>query len=97
MIRNAQSGAPDYILQWINNYIFKDVEGLMKNFLTVTQHISCKLKDSETKNALLELVPANNGKYYYLDDEGNYFEPGGQRHSIHPEGGHGFGTGRGSE
>jgi len=73
LIRNAQSDAPDYMLQWINNYIFKDVEGLMNNFLTVTQHIAGKNKDGQTKNALLKLVPTRDGKYYFQDTEGNYW------------------------
>jgi Ser/Thr protein kinase RdoA (MazF antagonist) len=73
LIRNAQSNAPDYMLQWINNYVFKDVEGLMNNFLIVTQHITRKHKDEHTKNALLELVAAKDGKYYYQDEAGNYW------------------------
>lgn len=73
LIRNAQSNAPDYMLQWINNYIFKDVEGLMKNFLTVTEHIARKHKDGQTENAFLELIPTHEGKYYYQDGEGNYW------------------------
>lgn len=73
LIRNSEKDAPDYMLQWINNYIFKDVEGLMKNFLTVTLHIASKHKNDLTNDALLELVPAKDGKYYFMDAEGGYW------------------------
>jgi thiamine kinase-like enzyme len=73
LIRNAGKGAPDYLLQRINHYVFKDIEGLMNNFLTVTQHIARKRKAGNEQNIFLELVPTLEGKWYYQDAEDNYW------------------------
>jgi hypothetical protein len=65
---------PGYFLQWINNNIFKNVEGLMDNICAVTGHLASKLidnKDLEFK--VLEVIPCTDGKNFYLDPEGQYW------------------------
>jgi hypothetical protein len=65
---------PGYFLQWINNYIFKDVHGLMNNISTVTCHLAGKLVENQKLIfKVLEIIPCINGEKYYLDDEGNYW------------------------
>lgn len=59
-----------YILQQINNTIFKDVDALMENIIAVTGHIA---KNDSDPRHVLTLVPTVNGKAYYKDAEGRYF------------------------
>jgi hypothetical protein len=73
LIRTDQS-LTGYFLQWINSYIFKDVEGLMKNIEIVTNHLSKKNESSESNESrVLELILTYSGSTYYLDDEGEYW------------------------
>jgi len=67
---------PDYVLQRINHYIFKNVDALMDNISRVTDHIRSKLSLAGVKdveNRVLRLAPAKDGKLYYNDVEGNYW------------------------
>lgn len=67
---------PGYIIQRINSYIFKNVENLMNNIRIVTEHIASVYKSSAGQDAhkkVLSFYPVENGKYYYLDSEGNYW------------------------
>lgn len=59
-----------YILQQINNSIFKDVDALMNNIIAVTEHIA--RKDPDPRHTLT-LVPTLDGKSYYCDEQGRYF------------------------
>jgi hypothetical protein len=43
---NAKEGHPDYLLQRVNHYVFKNVDLLMKNMVIVTGHISSQLKSA---------------------------------------------------
>ena len=63
-----------YFLQWVNNYIFKNVDGLMNNIATVTHHLAEKLASHpELSFKVLEIVPTVlNGRYYY-ETEGEYW------------------------
>jgi serine/threonine protein kinase len=72
----GSADTPDYVLQRINHYIFKDVDALQENIRRVTDHIRYKLREAgvrEVENRTLRLVPAQNGKLYYRDAEGNYW------------------------
>lgn len=60
----------DYILQKINNTIFKDVPALMANIAAVSKHLSDKGFD-ERHN--LTLVPTKDGKNYVLHRDGSYW------------------------
>jgi len=64
-----------YFLQWVNSYIFKDIAGLMKNIEIVTRHIASKLNSSGSHDnfQVLELIPALDGKYYYRDQDNEYW------------------------
>ena len=54
---------PRYVLQRINNAIFKDVDMLMDNINKVTDHIRTKGKNT------LKFLKTNAGKSYYFDGE----------------------------
>ncbi len=66
---------PGYFLQWVNSYIFKDVEGLMSNIEIVTRHLAAKLSASGRNDGyrVLELIPTLEGKSFYRDSKGEYW------------------------
>ncbi len=68
--------APDYVLQRINHAVFKDVEGMQRNIIAVTDHIRRKLQEQgadDIERKVLEFAPAkDSGKTYYFDGE-NYW------------------------
>lgn len=76
LIRNSEESAPDYLLQRINNYVFKDVPGLMHNAAVVTEHLRKKLEQipgADAEREVLTIIPAKDGGYYYQDKAGNYW------------------------
>jgi serine/threonine protein kinase len=74
VIKSDYTDHPGYFLQWINNYIFKDVNGLMNNIAEVVQHLSEKLaQHPELAFKVLEIIPANDGRKYYQDEDGQYW------------------------
>ncbi len=67
---------PDYVLQRINNAIFRDVELLQHNIEVVTAHIRHKLEASGTGDIdrkVLNFVKSHDGKTYYCDERGRYW------------------------
>ena len=69
-------GAPDYVLQRINNAIFQDVDLLQHNIEVVTAHIRRKLEAAGTPDIdrrVLQFVKARSGKTYYRDEAGRYW------------------------
>ncbi|MCF7567877.1 aminoglycoside phosphotransferase family protein [Sabulilitoribacter arenilitoris] len=70
------SKEPFFILQRINHIVFKDVPGLISNKVGVSKHILKKLAhlpEAKLKKSVLTFVQANNGEYYYKDENGNYW------------------------
>ncbi len=67
---------PDYVLQKINNAIFRDVDMLQENISAVTGHIRKKLEDCGEKDIdrkVLHFIDTNEGKRYYIDEDGRYW------------------------
>ena len=58
-----------YILQKINHNVFRDVEGLMRNIVGVTEYIA---KRTEESNERLEVIPTADGKPYLVYKGGYY-------------------------
>lgn len=74
LIKTSSTDHPGYFLQWINNYIFKDVEGLMNNISAVTSHLAVKLAENDNLAFnVLEIIPCSDGNKYYIDSESNYW------------------------
>ncbi len=73
----SQSGKPvRYIHQKINDYVFKNPERLMDNVSRVIGHQYDKLKEtgtSDLKRSCLRIVPAIDGKYFWIDEDGKYW------------------------
>ncbi|TFH27622.1 MAG: aminoglycoside phosphotransferase family protein [Bacteroidia bacterium] len=73
---NSTKGQPDYLLQRVNHFVFKDVELLMQNMVLVTDHVKAKIKKDfpkEMERRSLTIIPATDGKSYFKDPEGNYW------------------------
>jgi hypothetical protein len=75
-LKNTDSNLPDYLLQRINHYVFKNVPGLMQNVQQVITHLKKKLENipgADADREVLTLVPAGEEQYYYKDEQGNYW------------------------
>jgi Phosphotransferase enzyme family len=75
-VQNAQAGQPDYLLQRINNHVFKDVPALMENIRKVTDHLREKVAAQpagQPDKEVLTLVPTIAGQDYLQDAAGNYW------------------------
>ena len=70
-IVRTQGGAPDYILQKKNHYVFPNVPAMMKNIAAVTAHIKSKVADPMRET--LTVIPTHDGELYYKDAEGCYW------------------------
>ena len=74
-VTNYDSQCPNYLLQRVNNDVFKDVEGVMDNIANVTNYISHSLGetyDSDVESKVLTLVPTCTRKNY-LSINGTYW------------------------
>jgi Ser/Thr protein kinase RdoA (MazF antagonist) len=66
----------NYLLQRINQYVFKDVPGLMNNLVRVTNQLKQKLEDipgSHPEKETLTLIETIDDKYFTQDEAGNYW------------------------
>ncbi len=75
LIVRTEGEAPDYILQRKNKSIFPDVPGMMENIRKVTEHIrrGVAAAGGNTSREVMTIVPTHKGKYYFIDDEGEYW------------------------
>jgi hypothetical protein len=74
--RDGGTESKKYILQRKNGNIFKNIPGLIKNMEVATEHIRKKLRqqqDAYPNRGVLTMIPCNDGEYYYLDNENNYW------------------------
>lgn len=76
LIRFAKDGkVKEYILQKINNNVFKKPDEVMENISNVTNYIKNKIKAKgmSASRKVLQFRKANSGKYYTMDDNGEYW------------------------
>ncbi len=76
LVKTVSDNDPDYVLQRINNDIFKDVDLLQHNVEVVTKHIRKKLTEKGEKDLdrkVLSFVQTTDGKTYYCDEQGKYW------------------------
>jgi len=59
-----------YILQKINQHVFRDPLGVMSNIVAVTAHLAAK---AESPRHVLELVPSRGGGNWIVDKDGEYW------------------------
>ena len=65
-----------FILQRINDGVFKDVPGLIANKVSVSKHLLKKLKhlsEEQLKRRVLTFISTKKGIFYYHDKDGNYW------------------------
>ena len=69
------AAAPRYILQRINNNVFKRPDQVMENIEKVTAHMRKKIIEAggDPTRETLTVIPTVDGKSYYKDENGNYF------------------------
>lgn len=76
-IITAERACDDYILQRLNNNVFRDIPRLQENMERVTAHLKWKIaaiEGSDAKRECLSLVPdRETGKSFITDDEGRYW------------------------
>ena len=75
-ITTSEKDMPGYILQRINEQVFKNVHLLMENIENVTNHLSTKLKDIPGNDPSREsprLLLTVDQKPYFKDSSGNYW------------------------
>ncbi len=75
LVKTESEQDPDYVLQRINHYIFKDVELLQNNIKRITEHIRTKLEkqgEGDLVRKTLTVIPTTDGKLFYFDGE-NYW------------------------
>lgn len=64
-----------YTLQKINKYVFKKPDEVMYNIALVTEHLRNKIKEEggDESRECLEVVPAKDGKPFFVDEDGEYW------------------------
>lgn len=64
-----------YVLQRINDAVFKDPPSMMTNIIRVTEHISAKMReiDAGLASRQLTVIAADDGRGYYQDIDGNFW------------------------
>jgi hypothetical protein len=76
LVETEEIGTDDYILQRLNNKIFKNIPQLQSNIERVTEHIRSKLNKipgSDIKRECLELIETKDGKSWIIDNDGKYW------------------------
>lgn len=75
-VETKEADKDNYILQRLNNKIFKNIPALQQNIERVTVHLRKKLlaiPGSNIKRECLNLIPARDGKSWIVDRDGNYW------------------------
>ena len=75
-VETAEKDKDDYILQKLNNKVFKNIPELQNNIERVTIHLKNKLSQipgSDIKRECLSLIPSKEGKSWIVDKEGNFW------------------------
>jgi hypothetical protein len=76
LVKTIEKGKDDYILQRLNNRIFKNIPQLQNNIERVTGHLRAKLiskPGADIKRECLNLVYSNEGKSWIIDKYQNYW------------------------
>lgn len=76
LIVTSEPGKKDFILQRLNNRVFKNIPELQNNIERVTNHLHNKYRaipGSDVDRETLTLIPANDGKSWITDDEGSFW------------------------
>jgi hypothetical protein len=75
-VETAEPDKDNYILQRLNNKIFRNIPELQQNIERVTVHLNHKLSKipgANIKRECLTLIPVKDGKSWIIDKDGNYW------------------------
>ncbi len=75
-IESAEKDKDNYILQNINNKVFRNIPELQENLERVTVHLHKKISvipGSDIKRECLQMIPSKDGKSWITDDYGNFW------------------------
>jgi len=75
-IETAETDKDNYILQRLNNVVFKNIPELQQNIERVTLHLRNKISaipGSDVKRECLNLVTSNENKSWIVDEEGAFW------------------------
>jgi hypothetical protein len=75
-IETAEMDADNYILQRLNNNVFRNIPQLQQNIERVTVHLRKKISavpGSDIKRECLNLIPSKDGKSWITDPSENYW------------------------
>ncbi len=72
---NDNGKSKKFVLQRINKHVFKNPSEVMDNIVRVTGFVKSKIvkEGRNPKGRVLEFLPSDNGKYYVVDDNGDYW------------------------
>ena len=64
-----------YILQRVNQYVFRQPKQVISNICNVTSYISDNMRDQgiDPRNKVMQLIPSTDGKFYYIDPDGGFW------------------------
>ncbi|MCB0332135.1 MAG: aminoglycoside phosphotransferase family protein [Bdellovibrionales bacterium] len=66
-------GTVRYLHQKMNDYVFKDIPVLMRNIVTITEHVRAKIHERETGDETLTVIPLRSGESYLRDENGHFW------------------------
>jgi len=75
-VKTAEKDKDDYILQRLNNNVFRNIPELQENIERVTEHIHYKLRSipgADPKRESLTLIRAKNGRSWFEDNDGSFW------------------------
>ncbi len=75
LVKSKTGVHPGYLLQKINSFVFKNIDGLMNNMLFVVNHLKQKISKAggNPDKEVLTLIPTKTDRYYYKDEQDNYW------------------------
>ena len=75
IVTKADSGVREYVLQRINNNVFKNPAALMENYVGVTTYLQDVIEKSggDPMREALNVVKTKSGENFYLSPEGEYW------------------------
>jgi len=76
LVQTRERDCPDYILQRVNNQVFRDVPRLMDNIVRVTEHLRRKIAaipGADPDREVLRVVPNRDGHPFHRDSAGDYW------------------------
>jgi hypothetical protein len=76
LVETAEKDADNFILQRLNNKIFRNIPELQNNIERVTVHLKNRLEaisGSDIKRECLQLIPSHEGKSWIVDSDGKFW------------------------